>query len=127
MSTSGKARNHEVIAWLKAIENKPNQTFLSFDIVDFYPLISEELLDRITLWAKSLITIPDEHIEITKHARKSLLFNDGNTWLKGENESLFDVTMVSHDDAKICELVGLYILCQLSLTVKTLDSIGMTV
>ena len=38
--------SQSVVAWFKAIENKPNHTFLSFDIVEFYPSISENLLDR---------------------------------------------------------------------------------
>ena len=47
---------------------------------------------------------------IVKHARKSLLFNDGKPWTKKDSSSLFDVTMGSHDGAEICELVGLFIL-----------------
>ena len=43
-----------------------------------------------------------------------LLFNDNKTWVKNDNNSLFDITMGSYDGAEICELVGLFILNQLS-------------
>ena len=35
-----------VIDWLKNIKNKPSHTFLSFDIAQFYPSISEDLLNN---------------------------------------------------------------------------------
>ena len=54
-------------------------------------------------------TIPQKHITIIKHARRSLLFNDGLPWVKGNNHNMFDVTMGSFDGAEVCELVGLYI------------------
>ena len=52
-------------------------------------------------------------ISIIKHARKSVLFNDGKPWKKKDSNSLFDVTMGSYDGAEICELVGLFILNKL--------------
>ena len=44
------------------------------------------------------------------HARKSLLFDKDETWMKKDNDSIFDVTMGSYDGAEVCELVGIYIL-----------------
>ena len=43
-----------VIDWFRDINNKPNHTFLSFDIVEFYPSIAESLLDKVIAWAKTL-------------------------------------------------------------------------
>ena len=103
-----------VIDWFQNIEGKPNHTFLSFDIVEFYPSITEDLLDRAIVWARSLITIPEEDISIIKHVRKSLLFNGGTAWTKRSSDSLFDVTMGSFDGAEICELVGLFVLSKLT-------------
>ena len=74
-------------------------SFISFDIVDFYPSISDNLLDQALSWASNLADILDEDISIIKHTRKSLLFNDGKPC------NLFDVNY-----AEICELVGLFIL-----------------
>ena len=45
--------------------------FLSFDIVDFYPSITEELLDKVISWAKTITSISDDHVAVIKHARKS--------------------------------------------------------
>ena len=99
-----------VIEWFGSIEEKTRHSFISFDIVDFYPSISENLLDQALSWASNLADISDEDISIIKHARKSLLFNHGGPWIKNNNSNLFDVTMGSYDGAEICELVGLFIL-----------------
>ena len=84
-----------VIEWFGSIEEKTRHSFISFDIVDFYPSISENLLDQALSWACSLADISDEGISIIKHARKSLLFNHGRPWIKNNNSNLFDVTWVA--------------------------------
>ena len=66
-----------VIEWFGNIEQKSRHSFISFDIVDFYPSISKNLLDQALSWASSLAEISHENIFIIKHARKSLLFNNG--------------------------------------------------
>ena len=90
-----------VIEWFKAINEKNKHTFISFDIVDFYPSISEELLDKAISWASERTQITDQDISIIKHAR-------------GFSLNMFDVTMGSNDGAEVCELIGLYILNRLS-------------
>ena len=37
---------HSVIEWFEKLENKKNLVFIQFDIVEFYPSISEELLKK---------------------------------------------------------------------------------
>ena len=103
------------IEWFGSIEEKTRHSFISFDIVDFYPSISENLLDQALSWASNLADISDEDISIVKHARKPFLFNRGKPWIKSNNSNLFDVTMGSYDGAEICELVGLFILNNLGL------------
>ena len=71
---------------------------MQLDIVDFYPSITERLLDRALEYAKTITEIDNQTINIVKHARKSLLFSKGNSWMKKYNE-LFDVTMGSYDGA----------------------------
>ena len=44
---------------------------------------------------------------------KSLLFNGDETWMKKES-NLFDVTMGAFDGAEICELVGTFILHEIT-------------
>ena len=51
-----------VINWFQAIIDKPNYTFLSFDILEFYPSISEQLLNNVISWAKSLTDITDQSL-----------------------------------------------------------------
>lgn len=100
----------DAISWFQSIPNKHRQSFISFDIVDFYPTITETLLDRAITWAQHFVTITDKDIKIIKHARKSLLFHQDKIWSKRSSETTFDVTMGCYDGAEICELVGLFIL-----------------
>ena len=98
-----------VINWYSDIPNKNRHTFAVFDIESFYPSITEKLLTDSINFAKQYTNIPDPDIDIIMHSRKSLLFNNGNAWIKKDNSS-FDVTMGSYDGAEVCELVGLFIL-----------------
>jgi hypothetical protein len=45
----------QVIEWFGNIKDKERHSFISFDIVDFYPSISEKLLDQTLSWASNLI------------------------------------------------------------------------
>ena len=84
-----------VIEWFGAIENKKNCKFIKFDIAEFYPPISAKLLEKSINFARSIIEIEDKIINIIKHSRKSLLFHNGNAWVKKEGNPLSDVTMGS--------------------------------
>ena len=81
--------------------------------MEFYPSVTEDLLVKAIEHAKQHVEISEENIETIMHARKSLLFNKDYAWVKKDNESTFDVTMGSYDRAKVCELVGIYILSKL--------------
>ena len=84
-----------VIDWFGNIEEKTRHSCIPFDIIDFYPSISENLLDQALSLASSLASISNEDISIIKHARKSLVFNNGKPWTKINNSDLFHVTMGS--------------------------------
>ena len=103
----------DVISWFINIKDKSRKSFISFDIVDFYPSISESLLDQAIEWAKQHSEISDQDIQVIKHARKSLLHHDGIAWRKRNSNSTFDVTMGSYDGAEVCELIGLFVLDKL--------------
>ena len=75
--------------------------FIKFDIVEFYPSISEELLNRSISFARSITTINDSVINIVHLSRKFLLFNKTSAWVKKGNDSFFGVTMRSSDGAEI--------------------------
>ena len=103
---------HNVTDWFKGINEKHCYKFLIFDINDFYPSITKKLLNNPISFAEQHIEISNEHKTIIKHARKSLLFNNEQIWLK--KSGLFDVIMSAFDSAEVCELVGTFLLFQLS-------------
>ena len=97
-----------VIDWFKSIRNKHLCKFVVFDIREFYPSITENLLKKALTFAEAHAHLSDDDKAIIHHARKSLLFNDQQTWIKRDS-GLFDVTMGAHDRAEVCELVGNYL------------------
>ena len=77
-----------MINWFKSISNKTKARFIKLDIVEFYPSITEKLLDNVIFYGQTL-TIPDDTIQLIQQARKSLLFTEENIWMKkGENALL---------------------------------------
>lgn len=98
-----------VISWFKEIPDKSSHSFMMFDIKDFYPSISETLLNEALNFAKSHVRIYKKDIDTILHARKSLLFDNTHVWIKKVG-GLFDVTMGAYDGAEVCELVGTYML-----------------
>ena len=87
--------------------------FIVFDIREFYPSITENLLKKALTFAEAHTHLSDDDKAIIHHVRKSLLFNNQQTWIKRDSE-LFDVTMGAYDGAVVCELVGNYLLYELS-------------
>ena len=103
----------DVINWFKSIENKQRMKFIQFDIVSFYPSISPTLLENALSWAAKMVELTPQQRKIIFQSRKSFLYVDGKPWVKkGENN--FDVGMGSYDGAQVCELVGLYLLSQMT-------------
>ena len=92
------------------LSDKHKRKFIKFDIAEFYPSISENLLNKSIAYAKSFTKIEGNAINAIKLARKSLLFSKDETWVKKGNDTLIDVTMGSFDGADVCELVGCYLL-----------------
>ena len=95
--------------WFMKLDNKQSVSFTTFDIIDFYPSISEKLLLCWPNYAAGQFTeISDKRIIV--HARRTLLFDKETLWEKRNNSAQFDVSMGSYDGAEICDLVGLYML-----------------
>ena len=78
---------------------------MKFDIENFYPSISEDLLERALKFACRFTTIPTATKDTIKHCRKSLLFSQNNAWVKKDNPE-FDVTMGSYHSLYITSLEG---------------------
>ena len=99
-----------VLSWFNSIENKETYSFIAFDVVDFYPSISIDLLNAALEFASNYDNITADEKRIVLHAKKSLLYNSGEAWGKKASSNLFDVTMGSYDVAESCELVGAFLL-----------------
>ena len=102
-----------VLEWYKQLPNKRHSAFICFDVVEFYPSISEALLNRALDFASEHVTISADDRQTVINAKHPLLFSNGQPWEKRNSNTLFDVTMGSYDGAETCELVGCYLLSQL--------------
>ena len=91
---------------------------MQFDIKDFHPPIKEKLLHEAIQIAEEHMAITRKDVEIMFHARKLVLYNDGEAWVEKKGDS-FDVIMGAYDRAEVCELIGIYVL---KLTGKKYDS-----
>ena len=60
-------------------------------------------------FSKEYVPITRKDIEVIFHARKSVLYNDREPWVKKKGGS-FDVTMGAYDGAKMCDPIGIYAL-----------------
>ena len=63
---------------------------------------------------ETYVNITNEGKVVIKNARKSFLYDNSESRIKKDG-GLFDVTMGAYDGAKICELVGTFLLYKLSL------------
>ena len=88
-----------VIKWFKMIENKKKKKFLQFDVVNFYPSISAELMEAAVEWARTFVDISDSEKKIIMESKKSLIFKNGSPWVK-KGGTEFDVAQGSYDCAE---------------------------
>ena len=58
--------------------SKEKSEFIKFDIVDFYPSITEELLIKSLNYAKSIKAIDENVVKVIMRSLKSLLFDRDN-------------------------------------------------
>ncbi len=114
---------NDAIEWFKAIPEKTQHAFITFDVCEFYPSISQELLMKALDYASRFTTITDQDREIVLHAKRSLLYHQNSPWMKRNAENTFDVTMGSYDGAETCELIGLYMLSLIAPKFK--DQVGL--
>ena len=76
-----------VIDWFQQIENKNNYYFISCDIKEFYPSISENLLKEAVDWASTITPISDDDKELFISAKTSFLYYDGTVWKKQDQKT----------------------------------------
>ena len=77
-----------------------------FDIENFYPSITLELLNNAIKFASEKCTISENDLSIIMQSRQTLLFYDKQSWVKKTGTENFDVLMGCYDGAEVCELVG---------------------
>ena len=65
-----------VIDWFKNIQNKSRMKFIQFDVVNFYPSISSELMKAAIEWARQFADISEEQENIIMEAKKSIIFKN---------------------------------------------------
>ena len=100
----------DAIEWFTKINGKNRAAFVQFDIVDFYPSITEEVFQTVMDFAKTFADTNERDWQIIRHCRKTLLCNNNDEqWVKKTNNA-FDVSMGSLDSAQMADLVGLLIL-----------------
>ena len=127
----------EVVSWFNGLKNKQKLKFIKFDIESFYPSITKELLNKTITWARSVEPIHigcskkdancevcNDDLDIIYAARKNFVFNNGKPFVKKGDDN-FDVTMGAWDGAEVAELVGIYLLHQMSLNVFEKNMFGL--
>ena len=96
-----------------SLKDKHLMKLVMFDIKDFYPSITQDLLNKKLNFASEYIYISKFDIDKINHARKSLLFDGSNFSIKKQG-GFSDVSIGLYDGAEVCELVCIYMLNVLS-------------
>ena len=81
---------------------------MQLDIKEYYPSITEEMLDKFISLASNLTTASLKDMHIIKHSRRLWLFHLEQAWKKKESSSCFDVTVGSNDGAELQKLIGIF-------------------
>ena len=92
---------------LSGLKVFPTKYFVNFDVENFYPSISIKFSDSVK-YVINVIEISDQDVAIIMQARKTLLFQNAEVWVKKSGTEDFDVPMGCYDGAKLCELVPSY-------------------
>ena len=66
----------EVLKWFRQIENKTNASFITFDVINFYPSIKKKLFTEALDFASNHSIITQEERSIIFQAKKSLLIHE---------------------------------------------------
>ena len=96
------------IKWFNSLKGKHLMRFVMFDIKDFNLSIAQDLLNKELNFTSEYIYISKCDVDVTHHARKSLLFDGSHTWIKKQGD-LFDMSVGAYDGADECKLICTYI------------------
>ena len=111
----------EVLEWFNTLKHtnkatrNPNIKFIKFDIEQFYPSITRELLHKSIQFARENgVFICKHDLNIIETARETFLFKNGTPYVKKNRNDRFDVPMGGWDSAEISEICGMYLLDRLT-------------
>ena len=102
----------DVLKWFEAIPDKQDKKFLKYDITNFYPDITFELLKEALNWAKNYTEIDSTEEAVILHVRQNFLFFNGDPYTKTTNPE-FDVAQGGLDSAGVSEFMGSFRLSRL--------------
>ena len=102
-----------VIDWFKQLTNKNRRHFIQFDVVNFYGSISKKLLEVSLTFCAGFTEITEDTRKTIIQAANSFLCSNRDIWIK-KDSGTFDITMGGYHGAEVCEMVGLYLLSQLT-------------
>ena len=103
-----------VINWFSSIKNKSQYAFIQQDIMEFFPCITETILDNALSFAKQHVEISDKDLRVIKHCRKSLLHHENEAWKKKNSDNCLDPKMGRYDRVEVYQLVGTLVLSTLA-------------
>ena len=67
-------------------------TFMQFDIIDFYPSITKNILIDSINYTRKYVDVTNEQYEMILACRKKVIKNNESTWVKSGLDN-FDVSM----------------------------------
>ena len=68
------------MTWFSEIKLKNKQSFVNFDICDFYPSIDENVLTDALEFARKYTPITEDEKHIIGHSKKTRLFRNNTPW-----------------------------------------------
>ena len=92
--------------------------------MEFYPSVTETILDNALSFSKQHVEISDKDLLIIKHCRKLLLYHENEARKKKNSDSCFYMTIDSYDGAEVCELVDTLVLSTLANSIPK-ENIGL--
>ena len=96
------------IKWFNLLKDKHLMKFVMFDIKEFCPSKTQDLLNKALNVANEYISNSECDIDVIHRTKESLLFDCSHTWIKKQG-GFFDLSLEAYDVAKVWELMVTYV------------------
>ena len=107
--------SYEVIDWFLHHKNPRNNrnlsTFIIFDIVDYYPSVTEDLLNHALDWASQYVEISRKDRNAILKSKDTFLYYENRNWVK--RSGTFNIGIGTYDGGETTDIVGLFLLSKL--------------